>query len=153
MGHEHNRSADFLSVQVYVYTKVTLPNLRQAKMAVKFVLIKSCALVVLMTNQLWLPVIHKENTDHRSYYFSSDQSNHAKQIIVWALNRHYADLLKDNHQNTCIRHGAANVRKLHYNPRELNGAQCPHQVRYSITHSRTVQGTISSWQSKDTQSP
>ena len=51
MGHENYRSADFLSVQVYVYTKVTLPNLRLAKMAVKFVLIKGCALVVLMTNQ------------------------------------------------------------------------------------------------------
>ena len=77
MGHELYRRADFLSVQIYIYTKVTLPNLRLAKMAVKFVLIKSCVLVVLMTNQPCLPVIHKENTDHRSYYFSSDQSNHA----------------------------------------------------------------------------
>ena len=51
IGHEHYGSADLLSVQVYVYTKVTLPNLRLAKMAVKLVLIKSCALVVLVTNQ------------------------------------------------------------------------------------------------------
>jgi hypothetical protein len=65
-----------VSPNLHLYKSYS-PNLGQAKMAVKFVLIKSCVLVSLLENQPWLPVMHKENTDHRSYYFSSDQSTHA----------------------------------------------------------------------------
>ena len=134
MGHELYRSADFLPVQIYIYTKVTLPFPSASQNGCQ---IRSHQKLCFGStrDKPNMTSCHTQR-EHRSSILISLIM---QQRLVWALNHFqfnpetqmsaewFAQRQSWDHVLSARKRICAD---LYYNQRELRGVQCPRQMRH-----------------------